>query len=473
MKKIWMALAILGAFVSAQADYHNLDVAFGEDGVSVVPSADANIDRYMVGLEATTPEAPYDKIVTMELAFDLLDNYNDNLMITRLEQNGSIDTTFGHDGSIMLTTESTESLASHDLAIQSDEKIVVSSVVMLHDINTSRAMVRRYDTDGSLDTSFGDNGVATTDLNASYAFVETAIQLDGKILSAGYFYNDLTGGMFGVVRYTADGLIDTTFGDGGFFAITDPAIQYVYGLTIQPDGSILTSVDYYEVLDEYTSVFTSKLVKVTSTGLLDTTYGGGDGMVEFAPEQYVGEFVTDAAGKTTVLSSYWDDLNGREVYTLTRFDSNGALDTSYGNNGTVVCDFIGDGSPYITNMNVQADGKIIMQGSDYFSSYVVSNIYRINTDGTLDQTFGLGDGIGGIISISEENLPFWLGYLVIQGDGKIVLGGSTYNEELMINDGLGVMRFNPETLNDLTAAPWEPKASSLGSLPAIINYLLD
>ena len=125
----------------------------------------------------------------------------------RYNTDGSLDMTFGDNG--VVTTDITGYYMPTSVVIDADQRIVVAGSE--YDVGT----LARYNTDGSLDTTFGVGGIQTTSFGSGYAVGHSvAIQSDGKILVAGRAYNG-SNEDFGLARYNTDGSLDSTFGDNG------------------------------------------------------------------------------------------------------------------------------------------------------------------------------------------------------------------------------------------------------------------
>lgn len=162
---------------------------------------------------------------------------DDNFAVARLNPDGSLDTTFGTGGKVT-TDLSGQTDIGYGVTLQPDGKIVVVGQART-DVNEFNFGVVRYNPDGSLDTTFSDDGMTTTGLGLADSAFAVRIQENNKIVVAG-----VAGGVatdFGLVRYLPDGTLDTTFGDGGkvrtFFEVTDQA----RALLIQPDGKIVAA----------------------------------------------------------------------------------------------------------------------------------------------------------------------------------------------------------------------------------------
>ena len=155
---------------------------------------------------------------------------------------GDLDTTFGTDGKVITTVgvPTTANLA-YSIAIQSDGKIVVAGEAR-NGFNNSDFAVVRYNTDGSLDTSFGQGGKVTTAIgSADDVALSVALQPDGKIVVAGVSDNG-SNFDFAIARYNMDGSLDTSFGTGGKVTTEVGSYHdYAYSVALQPDGKIVVA----------------------------------------------------------------------------------------------------------------------------------------------------------------------------------------------------------------------------------------
>jgi uncharacterized delta-60 repeat protein len=162
--------------------------------------------------------------------------------ITRFNRDGSLDTSFGSGGSVSGTP-------GEALAIDPSGKIVVAgTAVVSHDwgFGTGFALAR-YNTDGSLDTSFGSGGSDVTDFppytdfpyRGSAFATAVAIQNDRKIVVVGGILVPITYRAFAIARYNPDGSLDTSFGAGGAFITDVPDRSTAEAVAIQNDGKIV------------------------------------------------------------------------------------------------------------------------------------------------------------------------------------------------------------------------------------------
>ena len=242
---------------------------------------------------------------------------------------------------------------------------------------------------GSLDTSFSGDGRATTDFSPGAICAAVAIQADGKIVVGGTSAWNSRNPMFALVRYNADGTLDTTFGgDGRVTTDFTPTEDGVYGVAIQADGKIVASGDAgVRSTDSRFAV-----ARYNADGTLDTSFGG-DGKVttEFTPrDDPVAGLVIQTDGKILLSGGAgWNSFNPRIA--LARFNSDGTLDTTFGGDGRVTTD-VTKGDEYANAVAVQADGKIVAGGFAPQAGSGSFALVRYASDGSPDPTFS-GDGI--------------------------------------------------------------------------------
>jgi uncharacterized delta-60 repeat protein len=191
---------------------------------------------------------------------------NYDFALVRYNTNGSLDTTFG-TGGIVITSMGSGYDIAYALGIQSDGRIVVAGS-SYNGSNYDFALVR-YNTDGSLDTTFGIKGIVTTPIGSDDdEALALGIQSDGRILAAGKSPNG-SNYDFALVRYNTNGSLDTTFGTDGI--VTTPigsGWDYANALGIGSDGRILAAGKSFNG-----SNYDFALVRYNADGSLDTTFG--------------------------------------------------------------------------------------------------------------------------------------------------------------------------------------------------------
>lgn len=331
---------------------------------------------------------------------------------SEIETSSSLDASFGNNG-IVVTDLGGEDESANDLAVQSDGKIVVVGTVS----NRDAFGVYRYQTDGSLDSSFGSGGVVTTVVGAGQCEASgVALQSDGKIVVVG------TGGTWGdssltVARYDVGGALDTSFGDGGIVTLTVGS-EYNWGsdVVIQSDGKILVAGS--SVLTTYDFV----LARYDTDGNLDTGFGG-TGVITTdltGDEDFANALALQPDGKIVVVGR--GDTGGAPAdydFAVARYKTNGDLDPAFGSGGITVTHVSGE-SDDVYDVVVQPDGKIVVVGT---AGYADLAIARYNADGSFDTTFD-GDGIDTIDVYGNGDVGEAVALLP---GGKIVVAGYTYS----------------------------------------------
>jgi uncharacterized delta-60 repeat protein len=281
-------------------------------------------------------------------------------------------------------------------------------------------------TAGVLDSSFGTGGIVTTDFtNSSFISVDkaqsVAVQGDGKIIAVGT--SDANGNPdFALARYNADGSLDTSFGTGGkvltdFFGQADNGA----GVALQPDGKILVagSTSEYNPLTGTTNYFA--LARYNSDGTLDSTFGNG-GLAVATLSGSIADQVTGLAlmgnGQIVVCGSV--NLTGNDEFAAARFNANGTLDTLFGDNGFAHASFSATSSDDANAVVLQSNGAVVLAGFTLVSGNTHVGVMRFTSAGALDTSF---DG-GGKVTLTEGTTD-GAQAVALQADGKIVLGGFT------------------------------------------------
>jgi uncharacterized delta-60 repeat protein len=241
---------------------------------------------------------------------------------------------------------------------------------------------------GSIDNKFNRNGKLTTDFFGSTDMAYSiAIQSDGKIVVAGSAYN--TNGNrfdFGLVRYNANGSLDGSFGSAGrqttdFSGNDDEA----YAFAIQNDGKIVvTGVTY-----DNTTYYDFALARYTTNGLLDVSFDGDGIQTADFFGSYDGAHAIAIQDDKIVVAGEVFNMNGTSYdFGLARFNTDGSLDNSFGDNGKQTTDFF-VGEDYANSMALQSDKKIVVVGAIYNEAHGSNDfgLARYTADGLLDVSF--------------------------------------------------------------------------------------
>ena len=372
------------------------------------------------------------------------DEWENRFALARYAADGSLDASFGVGGRVTTSIDGVVEMAYDAALCASGQIVVVGSG------NGARDMVVvRYNSDGSLDTSFGTDGLVITDvLNASYTDAAHAVAFDGdgKIVVAGktgaYGNRD-----FALVRYNTDGTLDGSFGTGGQVTTdlgsTDDLVE-----DLLIDGTTIVLVGHSQVLYD-TSTADFVIARYTSNGSLDPTFDG-DGLVttDFGSTTDRAYAVTlDAAGQLVVAGLTNGDSSDRGLYGLARYNSDGSLDTSLDVDGLVTVS-AGVFSRGARDVAVDGADKIVLTGSGQAQRGFAA--VRLNDDGSLDTTW---DGDGLVVTDFGSNPDNAAWSLALTTDGKVVVAGTTtisgYCGSCTDRD-FGVARYNNDGSLDTT-----------------------
>ncbi len=280
---------------------------------------------------------------------------------------------------------------------------------------------------GSLDATFGDGGKALTSFGPpidNESANAVAVQPDGKILAAGIHQH--SGGYdFALARYNPNGTLDGGFGGDGRVTTDFAGYGRANALVIRRDGKIVVAGHGVD-----SSFADFALARYNPNGTLDKTFGGGDGKVttNFGERTYEeiyglvlqpdGKLV--AAGSTGRVSDtqlFHDDV------ALARYNPNGTLDSSFGGGDGKVTTDVGPGNDVATDLVLQSDGKLAAAGlsARRAGRYEPARflLIRYRPDGTRDRTFGQG----GIVTTGFGAVDSGAYGLVLQPDGRLVAAG--------------------------------------------------
>lgn len=339
--------------------------------------------------------------------------YSPAATFTTLGQ-GDLDLAFGTGGKTTMAVDLDAIVG--DVAVQSDGKVVITGSSSKIGVGAAVELVR-LTSGGAPDTSFGISGRVTTSIGSSTSRGQAVvIQGDGKILVLAEARAE--GQVLPVValaRYTNSGVLDSSFGNGGIVLTptvsTSSETAYASDLVLQSDGRIVVAG-----MIQVGSVRSYMLLRYTTSGVLDTSFGTGGKSIVPAGFINPASVAMQADGKIVVAGRGWD-VKG--VFELARFTSNGSLDTGFGTNGVVQTSFVGNEAA-VSSVALQSDGKIVAVGYVYLSNGQAVALARYTAQGVLDADFGDGGKLTTRISTEDEGRS-----VALQSDGKIVVGGWT------------------------------------------------
>ena len=307
-----------------------LDTSFDGDGKIIIPIGNFSDEAHGVAIQSDG------KIVVVGFSAD---GSFEVFTLIRFNQNGTLDLSFG-SGGIVKTRIGMSGSRALAVAIQPNGKIVVAGDTWGSFLDFA---VVRYNLDGSLDRSFGSDGIVTTPITSGddRAFA-IAIQPDSKIV--------LAGDKFSLTRYNSDGSLDRRFGNNGI--VTNTFGGTAFSVAIQSDSKIIaagTSSDHFT------------LTRHNIDGSLDTSFGAdGKVVTQLGGYDLLNGVAIQPDGK--IVAAGYSSLTSSSDFALVRYNSNGSLDKNFGSVGKVLMRQYHIHYDSLRAIAIQNDGKIIGSG---------------------------------------------------------------------------------------------------------------
>jgi uncharacterized delta-60 repeat protein len=416
---------LICANVYAAAQAGSLDPTFGNNGIATT------------SLRAATASALQSdgKIVLAGLG-DSNSQFYDTL--TRLNSDGSIDTSFGVNGVANFQPGSGSGLAPFGffaMAIEPNGEIVAAALTqgLANGIYTNFVQVARVEANGTLDASFGSGGFTVTrditftpnNVTGPQA-IALGLESNGSIVVASSYFNLMA-------RFTNHGQLDTTFGSGGLVNLANPGPNTTSAPTqivVEKNGKILVASGSTTPTPTLQS---GTISRYNSNGTLDTTFGAAGSAASVASASAL---LVESDGEIVVAGSLTSKVNaapaGNDVgFGVVRYTANGMIDKTFGSGGVAVADF-GTGAPLsgAFAVAVQANGEVVAGGAaaqgELSSSFDSAfGLARFTSAGLLDSSFGTGGLVTTTLVSGSTNVYSYVNGLMIQSDGKIVAAGDT------------------------------------------------
>ncbi|HET7487172.1 MAG TPA: Calx-beta domain-containing protein [Acidimicrobiales bacterium] len=454
-------LPVVGLASPASAAAGNVDPSFGSAG-KVTTSFGAGDDE--ANGVAVQPDG---KIVVAGFASN---GSNDDFALTRYNADGTLDATFGTGGKVLTDFGTTTGDQANAVALQPDGKIVAAGISTG---TTDDVAVARYNSNGTLDTTFGTGGKLVTDVGGGAdSGNAVALQPDGRIVVAGDTFPPSSNSRFLVVSYKPSGALDTSFGSTGVVT-TDVGSgdDQALAVALSSGGGVVAAG--YATNAGTGSDFA--LVRYTAAGAPDTSFGTNGKVTTDFPTNagdVANGVVVQPDGKVVAAGS--TDA-GTGDFAVARYLANGALDSSFGTGGRVTTD-IGGAEDAGTAAVLQADGKLVVAGVDGAADPNDGfAVVRYNTAGGIDPNFDTdGKNVTSLTSGADGATA-----VALQPDGKIVAAGYA---NLGGTADFGVVRYQNDPalgVNDVvvkegnsgnSAATFTVTLSSASTLPITVSY---
>ncbi len=335
------------------------------------------------------------------------------IISTNAQTAGTLDPGFGAAGKTTTSIGPFNAYA-HAVAVQADGKVLVAGESLTGNAVLEDFALARYHTNGTLDASFGTNGLVVTDLQQATDVIKAiAVQPDGKILVAGYSDNTFNYD-FAVARYNANGTLDPSFGTNGIVVKNFGSTDFGLAMALLPSGKILVAGRAYNGIN---SDFA--LIQLNANGTFDNSFGVNGAVTSdlFGETESGNAIAVQSNGKIVVVGDRYD--NNVSTVAAARFNPDGSLDTGFNFDGKFSLP-IGQLSDVAYAVALQTDGKIVLAGSSNTTNVSDVFLVRLLADGTLDASF---DGDGVVVN-NVANGGDYAYAVAVQPNGKILVGAT-------------------------------------------------
>jgi uncharacterized delta-60 repeat protein len=387
----------------------SLDVSFGNNGMVTTAVGTVQDEAYSVAIQSDG------KVIAAGISAN---GPIENIALVRYKTNGSLDSTFDFDGKV--TTPILDSIHfANALTLQPDGKILIAGVSNFGG-GTKKFALLRYLTNGSLDTTFDNDGMVTSMIGL-YFDVGTciAVQTNGKILVGGFSFDGVKNN-FALLRFNSDGSLDTSFDMDGKVTTNMGGIDdYARAIAIQNDGKIVLVGN----IENGTNTDIA-IARYKTNGSLDSTFDSDGKVITSIGNSFDIGYATSIQNDGKIVVAGLSENIPTSSFAVVRYNTNGSLDTSFDGDG-IVTTAIGNSTAWASAMAIQPDGKILAVG---FAKVIISYqndfaLVRYNTNGSLDNSFDTD----GIVTTNFSNHVDQGNSVALQTDGKVVVAGSSYD----------------------------------------------
>ena len=452
---LWLTLTLTLMFPGTAETQQTgqLDPSFGSGGKVVV---DWNVPNSTLEEAMAVATQSDGKMVVVGRVWTSATSMPDACTAGRILADGTVDTGFGTNGRVTVDFSPTYgSTYCNGVAIQSDGKILLAGAVQDGPANASDLMVARLQADGSLDTSFGSGGKVTLSYLSSAGSMEwvedVLVQSGGKILLAGTIW--WPGGSdhdFLTLRLLSNGSLDTSYGFSGYvtvaFDLATSKQDKLHAAALQGDGKLVLAG-----FAETGSGRDFAVVRLTAAGTLDPSFGvGGKDVIDFSSGQQASDMAHDVlidASQRIVLAGETVTTGAPDrKFALARLTSSGSLDSGFSTDGrqTVTLPYPQGSRAYA--VAEVANNKLVAVGE---ASYTTSDqdfaAVRLHDNGSLDTSFG-SQGVALVPFDVGGNNADLASDVTVQVDGGIVMVGlveTTETAPLELDWGLAKLTGEP------------------------------
>ncbi len=338
--------------------------------------------------------------------------------LVKFKNDSTLDTTFNSSGRIQYQIPSGSIDFMKAMIQQIDGKIIAVGALS-SGANATAFGIARYSSSGTLDLTFNSTGIVTTEIHSQYLDEARAVDIDssGNIVVAGVTDSDSSRSNIVLVRYSSSGSLDLSFGTNGIVTtnINSTSEDNVAAVKIVSDGKILVGGSSWLSTTVSNEVY---LVRFLSDGTLDTSFGSNGKLIlnlGISGNKVISSMQVDSAGNI-FLGGYYENPN--QDFLIIKLLPNGSLDTSCNSTGYHVLSFSVSGVEHLNSIRLQADGSLFAVGNLNNSIAIA----HLTSSGILDNAFATGGKATAQIATSDMGLDLSLksdGSLLILGKSTV------------------------------------------------------
>ncbi len=326
--------------------------------------------------------------------------------VARFDSNGTPDSSFGAGGKVTLGTQAGVNDIGGGVVVLPSEQIVVSGQG-----NASKDFVtKRLNANGSLDTTFAAGGTSVVNFGGTDAVNAMVSQPDGKLVLVGST-SATGGGDFAIARLNGDGTPDTSFSGDGKQTVNFGGVDTAVAVAIAPDGGIV-------VVGQGGANQDLAAVRLNPDGSVDTSFApatSGKAYVDFNGNDAATGVALQPDGKIVMVGATSAVAAGD--FAVARLNADGSLDTTFSGDGKLTLGYNAPNEQALA-VAIQQNGRIVVFGQgDANHDFVLS---RLETNGSIDTSFGSS----GTIAVDFGGFEYD-GDIALAPDGNLVIAGST------------------------------------------------
>lgn len=424
MKKLLLSLILT---TTAYTQSLVLDSSFGTNGYTIASETNLSEGIYDIALQS---DGKIIANLNYRLPVDLTER--NNSVLIRYNQDGSVDTNFGNSGKYYFNSNTYFENKSYFKVLNNDKIIVL----YINGTSNEEILLTRLNSNGTLDTSFGQSGIVNVS-SLQFDFDSSPlclfIQPDNRILVGGSIF---VGNYYdaGVIRFNEDGQVDTSFGNNGLVTIdtnnipNTNVLEYFNSIAIQSDGKIVLGGGRTGLNQTTPDIYDFLSVRLNQDGSLDQDFGSNGVVVTPDPSstESVQRIVINQEGEIIVMGTIFDlvDDNNYKIV-VAKYSSSGVFVPSFGTNGIVQLETnIANSNQFGYDLDILADGKLLISGFSRGSSVDIKMfIAKLDQNGSLDTTFSNN----GIYLQNLDSFSAAIADTVILPDASILIAGVFFN----------------------------------------------